>query len=497
MKSKILKVLSIFAGFAMFGVLTAHAQDKATLDLLVKKGVISQADADGVAKSAATPTVVPRMANVQKIQIEGLIQAQYDDLAASDKAVPSNPPATNQLYFRRVMLGAKADLGNDWGGEIMMDFAAIQIADQPKSGLSPQAFPTTASTTGGQQGIQYISQNMFDKIAITKQAPGYGQFEVGYDKTNFIQEEMTPTAALPAIERSIATRYFDEYYGSPTAYRLAFAQRRTGLFWNGTVSQIPGLYYSAALTNGIQSQINFTNVGGMNKIGAWAGAGYKGKSDDLGLTYDFGVNVGYSGDGNSQNHIASSSTAGGTAQNAQSNDTYGYNPYLKLGYGDFSLLTEFFQSVYQNGRSTVPFTSTLLTTPGTTSTAAPYGLNIIPVYKINQDWDIDGRLTYLSTNGRGTDQNGVLWNAPNDNSGSISSATGHVTVGQYGPLFDNAYSVYLGFNWMVSPGVRFSAGVERAYFTGRQTYTAVDGTSNFSGPSTAMNLIRMRLQVAF
>ncbi len=505
MNYNLLKTLSVLTGCALFGVLTAQAQDKATLDLLVKKGVISQSDADSIAKTSGTPIVATKSSTVQKIQLEGMIQFDYNDLTASDDTKNANPVATNQMYFRRVMMGAKVDLGNDWGGEIMMDFAAGQIADQPKSGLSPQAYPTTASTVGGQQGIQYISQDMFDKIAITKQIPGYGQFEAGYDKTNWVQEEMTPTSQLPAIERSIATRYFDEYYGSQTAYRLAFGQRRTGLFWNGTADGIPGLYYSAALTDGIQSQINFTNVGGLDKIGAWTGAGFKGKNDDMGLTYDFGLNLGYSGDGNSQNTIKSSATiyspytglAAPVNQTAQSNDTYGYNPYIKVAVGNFSLLAEFFQSRFENGRSTIPYTSTLLTAQGIDSAAWPYGINIIPVYKITPDLDIDLRLSYLDTNGRGTDQNGVMWNAPNDVAGSINANTGLVTAGQYGPLFDNAKSIYLGFNWALSPGVRFSAGVERVWFNGRQTYTATNGTSDFDGPGTVANNIRAQLTVSW
>jgi len=500
-----LKTLSMLTGFALFGVLTAQAQDKATLDLLVQKGIISQADEDNVAKSTAVPIVTSRSATAQKISLEGLIQFQYDDLTANDKSGLPAPVSTNQMYFRRVMLGMKADLGNNWGGEIMMDFAATQIADQPKSGLSPQAFPTTASTVGGQQGIQYISQNMFDKIAITKAIPGYGTAEAGYDKTNFIQEELTSTAELPAIERSAATRYFDEYYGSQTAYRLAFAQRRTGLFWNGVVPGVPGtLYYSAALTNGIQSQINFTNVGGLNGIGAWTGAGYK--NSVAGLNYDFGMNLGYSGDGNSQNNISSTSVTADHVQVASRNPTYGYNPYIKLAYGNFTLLTEFFQARYTNGRSTIPFTTTNLTSPGITSAAAPFGLNVIPVYKITPDLDAVFRFTYLNTDGRGTDQNGIFWNGPNDNTNSVSGTTGNVTIpaggSAYGPLFNNVMAFYLGFNYKVSAGVRFSAGYEIAELWNRQTYVATgpgvsNGTSTFNGPRTDMGMIRARLQILF
>jgi hypothetical protein len=496
MNYRTLKTLSVLAGCALFGVLTAQAQDKATLDLLVQKGIITQADEDSVAKSAAIVPVNARVATTQKIQLQGLIQFDYNDLTAHDYSGLPQPVSTNQMYFRRVMLGMKADLGNNWAGEIMMDFAATQIADQPKSGLSPQAFPTTASTVGGQQGIQYISQNMFDKIAITKTIPGVGTAEAGYDKTNFVQEELISTAALPAIERSIATRYFDEYYGSQTAYRLAFAQRRTGLFWSGTVPAVDGFYYSAALTNGIQSQINFTNVGGLNGIGAWTGAGYKNKIGGVG--FDFGLNLGYSGDGNSQNNIKST-TAGFTGVNIQTNSrnpTYGWNPYLKLSYGNFNLLTEFFQARFTNGRSTIPFTSTALTAEGVNSAAVPFGINVIPTYDVTPDLQAVFRFSYLNTDGRGTDQNGPMWNAPNDNVNGISS-TGTTTVGGFGPLFNNTMAFYWGFNYKISAGVRFSAGYELAQFWNRQVYTATNGTSQFTGPRTTATNIRAQLQIMF
>jgi len=499
MNPKNLKLLSVLAGCAMFGVLTVHAQDKATLDLLVKKGVITQEEEDTVGKETAMP-VVARVPSTQKVQLQGAIQFDYNNLTAHDNSGLAAPTPTDQMYFRRVMLGMKADLGNNWSGEIMMDFAATQIADQPKSGLSPQAFPTTAGTTNGQQGIQYISQNMFDKIAITKVIPGVGTAEAGYDKTNFIQEELISTTSLPAIERSIATRYFDEYYGSQTAYRLAFAQRRTGLFWSGTAPVVPGtLYYSAALTNGIQSQINYTNVGGLNSLGGWFGTGYKNKVG--GLSYDFGINLGYSGDGNSQNTIKSTDTATAAAeptiQTPARNPTYGWNPYIKLAYGDFDLLAEMFQARFTNGRSTVPFTSTALSVQGVNSAATPLGINIIPTYKITPDLQAVFRFTYLNTGGRGTDQNGVMWNAPNDNVNSISGASGATTIGGFGPLFNNAMAFYWGFNYNVSAGVRFSAGYEIADFWNRQVYTSAVGASQFTGPRTSAANIRAQLQVMF
>jgi hypothetical protein len=89
-----------------------------------------------------------------------------------------------------------------------------------------------------------------------------------------------------------------------------------------------------------------------------------------------------------------------------------------------------------------------------------------------------------------------LWNGPNDVVNGLSGG-GASAPGGLGPLFDDVYSAYIGVNWDVSPGVRFSAGYEFAKFTGRQVYTDAIGTSSFNGPSTSENLIRLRLQIAF
>jgi hypothetical protein len=464
MNYKTLKLLSALAGVSLLGGLSVQAQDKATLDLLVKKGYITQAEADQAGKSAAF-VVVPKSPTTKKLTIEGFLQFQFDNISANGNGGKgANPPAVNQMYLRRSEVGMIGDFGNGWGGELEVDFSATLSADAPKAGLSPQG-----STNN-------IAQNLFEKAVITKKIDGYGMAMAGYTKVNFIQEENTPSTDLLAIERSPLTRYFDEYYGSPTAYRLAFAQRRTGLFWNGVLSNGPlaGTYYGAAITNGIQSNINYGSVGGLNGMGAWLNAGYK--NSYAGLGYDFGLNLGYSSNGNSDNK-----TGDGLAGVNQRNSTWGWNPYLNLTYGGFGLKTEFVQSQYQNGRSTIPETTTT-TAPGATSMASPYGVNITPYYNINDQWQLVARYSYLSTNGRGTNMSDVVWNGPNVN-GSTQ-------------LFDDVSSVYVGFNYFIIPGaVKLSAGYEWAQFTGRQL--VVGGPANFSGPHASENIIRARLQVVF
>jgi len=159
-----LKMLGLAAGFALFGGLTAQAQDKATLDLLVKKGVITQSDADDVAKSSATPIVVtPKDGAVKGLKLEGMIQAQFDMLSTKDNGGGSvTPTSTDEFLLRRVYLGALADMGNGWNAEVLLDMAGTDGANQPKGG------PGVATPVVGATYNPAIGQNYFEKILITK-----------------------------------------------------------------------------------------------------------------------------------------------------------------------------------------------------------------------------------------------------------------------------------------------------------------------------------------
>ena len=72
MNSKLTSIL-LAATFAVSPLL--HAQDKATLDLLVAKGVITRAEADGVSKKAVQ--VSAKEKTTKSIKISGRLQMQY------------------------------------------------------------------------------------------------------------------------------------------------------------------------------------------------------------------------------------------------------------------------------------------------------------------------------------------------------------------------------------------------------------------------------------
>jgi hypothetical protein len=452
---------AVFAAALTLAAAPAHAQDKAILDLLVKRGVITQAEADDAAKSEAV-VVSPKEAAVKKLQLEGMLQVQYDWLTTQDKSPAAHtiqPPSTNQFSIRRAYLGAIADLGNDWGGEILFDFAA---------GAQTSAAPQAQST-----------QNNFEKIIISKKFGDYGSAIFGFQKVNWDQEENTPSSQLKTVERSIATNYFDTPWGGSTTGRLGFGNRHTGVFWNGLIPSVNGFYYGFALTNGIQSTTNFGNsaagTANYNEFAGWANLGYTGKWGNFG--YKFGVNAGYAGDANS---VSGLPLALGYNQN---NAILGYNPYATFTYDNFALAVEFLQAKVQNGRVSGPTAATSVY-----SDAAPYGINVTPSYKINSQWEIAAKYSLLATNGRGTTINPVDRNAQNTFiiPGQVPANTAS--------NFDNAWSAYLGVNYyFIGNDVKLSTGYEFTQFTDRQTITG----GSWNGARADVNGFRTQLQVLF
>jgi phosphate-selective porin len=468
-----LRSVAGLAVLTVFATSFAAAQDKATLDLLVKKGVITQSDADDVAKSAAAPVVVtPKDTAVKGLKLEGLIQTQFDWITTSDKVAGSaNPPATEQFFIRRAYLGALADLGNGWTGEAVFDFAA---------GLK--------NPSGYQSNGSNASQNSFEKIIITKKVDDfYGAVTAGYQKVNFTQEEYTSSAAVKPIERSVVSRFFDEAYKGDTSRRLGFADRHNGIFWDGKLPGT-GLAYGVAVTTGIQNSIAYagstgattsaTYTGGLNRLGTWAYVNYTGTLGDFG--YKAGVNFGYSADGNS---IQASATSPFT----QSNSVWGYNPVLSLTYGKHAQLdAEFIQTSVTNGRQSG--------TVGTALTlASPFGFTVTPSYKINDNWELVARYSYLNTDGRGVAISNVV----------VDGADAPIPAGTAAATFNDVQSYYVGLNWypIGTPSIKFGLGYEFSQFNNRAT--AVTSSANGSvpygltGPRANVSGARARLSLLF
>ena len=355
------KFAGLLAFAALFGGAAVFAQDKATLDLLVKKGVITQEEAEAVAKQSVL-IVGPKEKAVKKLTISGRIHTQFDYISVDDQR--DNAPhleTTQQFMIRRAFVGIAADLGGGVKGEVEMDFAA-----------------GTGSTVQGTGG----TRNLFSKVYASKYFTDIGTLKAGYDKVNFGQEENTSSARMPVVERSLATYFFTGDFNDGSSYRrLGMGNRRTGVFWHGQTNE-KNFTYSAAVTNGQQSVRSFgAGNGGMSY---WFSAAYTGKLENW--DYHAGLNMGYSQNGNS-------------AANDTMRDMWGINPYLTVKSGRFQMPAEFLLASVQKGREDG-------------SDAVPWGVNVTPRYTLCDEFDVVARFSYLDTNGRGLRISDGVRNAP-------------------------------------------------------------------------------------
>ena len=71
--------------------------------------------------------VKPKSKKVTELKYSGRIQAQWDGVGSDDT---SSKEDRNHFYFRRLFLGGHAKLGDNWGGDIVMDFAASPNSEE-------------------------------------------------------------------------------------------------------------------------------------------------------------------------------------------------------------------------------------------------------------------------------------------------------------------------------------------------------------------------------
>ncbi len=260
MAKKSLKWIALLGGVTLGTASVAVAQDgKAVLDALVKKGVLTTEEAAQITKDAKPSTyAMPGSSSVTKLQINGRVQARYDNFTTDDEldGLLGDIPTSGNFFMRRVRLGVKAEFGPDFEGVINYDFLATGALD-----------------------VAYVRYKGFDDHTI----------DVGFKKVNFGVEENTSSASLKAIERSPVTRYFVE---SNNGRRLGGGSRRMGIFTDGTAGNV---FYGAAVTNiERQSDPGFggrSGNPGNSGVALWANGGLKGKFDNG--SYTVGAALGF------------------------------------------------------------------------------------------------------------------------------------------------------------------------------------------------------------
>ena len=123
MKLNTLTKLSALS-LSLFSASALSASDDALLDLLVKKGVLSSAEATEVAaelKDASGVSFSAKGKETIKLRFNGRMHYQYDSLSAEDNG--ADVPSTNHFYFRRLRVGFKATHKNGLYADTVLNFA--------------------------------------------------------------------------------------------------------------------------------------------------------------------------------------------------------------------------------------------------------------------------------------------------------------------------------------------------------------------------------------
>ena len=378
--------------------LAANAQDKALLETLVKKGMLTQQEAAQIAKESVA--VTPAAKSTKSIKIFGGAQGWYswgkNSLKAGDGQGWTDGQSSG-FTLRYVKLGVEADVGGGWTATVVTDF-----------------------------GTEGSSKNYLDKVVASKKIDyDYlnGTLQLGLRKTNMGYEQNMCDFSQLAIERSVATYFFTRDAGKN------FGSRTVGVFWDGNIIQVEGMYYNLAVTSGVSEggTENFiTNAQDSSSLSFWAGMGYKNVAEIKGesLAYDFGLNFGYAPQG--------------ATYDTQKGSVWGINPYATANWRGFTVIAEYFLQQVEDYE----------TRDGCVRT--PMGANLTVAYKMDiGEWGAIEpvvRGSYVSTNGLGIYHQ-------YDNHGDIERTD-----------INQATTLYIGANWYPTQAIKASLGYEFGYY---------------------------------
>jgi phosphate-selective porin OprO/OprP len=280
MKLNTLTKLSALS-LSLFSASALSASDDALLDLLVKKGVLSSAEATEVAaelKDASNVSFSAKGKETIKLRFNGRMHYQYDSLSAEDNGV--DVPSTNHFYFRRLRVGFKATHKNGLYAETVLNFAENDFA-----------------LVTGIAGYKYS-----DALNVG----------LGFQKVPFGFQETTSSSKIKTIERSATNRFF--------ADDIDFSSNHTGVHLKGKLGG--GFSYAAAVVNGVQGE--GSRLGGSsnahNDLAAYGRLQYK---------TDAGLLVGVDAGQNSNNTVIN-------------DDVTAYTAYANYKMGGLDLLGEYF-----------------------------------------------------------------------------------------------------------------------------------------------------------
>lgn len=448
---------------AALSAVASQAQDKATLDLLVKKGVISAEERaktldEAAAARAASGVnrVFPKEDATKRFTIAGYFQTQLENFGYSQTVSgvsTSNYRSQNAFLMRRLYIEFIADVGQGIQGDVVFDMSG-----------------NTA--------------NSIDR-AMVSHTSSLGTIDFGYKKVTWGYEESTLSSLFKAsssklltVERGITNRYWNEQENGSTnaalrsdGRRLGFGAHHTGIHYT-SVANPQGFEYGASITAAAQG---FNNYKGLNDLAGFANVVYNYKhSDDQ--KFAVGLNYGktrYFNAANVSNTMASME---------------GYNPFIQAQFKDWTVYAEYLSTKIKGSADVAN------TNPGDHK---PVGENLTVAYKINENWEAVARYTNLDTDGRGQQiSDGVR------DFGTVGGAGG---AGISGSTFNKSNSYYLGVNYYFSlpvaggatvagPNAKLQLGYERSEF--KDTINTSTGVIT-AGPKATVDAIRLQAQVAF
>ena len=413
---------------------SAFAQDKATLDLLVKKGLITAEERAKTLDEAAKARTASGLNKIfvkedaiKRLTFAGRVQTQYESIGGtttSATGVETKAIDLNNGFMRRLYLGFKADMGEGISAELVNNFA----------------------------------DNTLDKAIFTADSP-YGTFVLGYQKVQWGLEENTSSSKMYTIERSASNRFWNEGVSSSSTGRLGFGARHTGLHYANkyAVDAAQTLEFGASVANAAQGQAN--NSG--NDIGIFANLIYTYKISDTNK-HSLGLNYGTQRD---------TRNAAGTGIGAGLNNATisGFNPYIKSQFDKLIVQAEYIGTTNE-------------AVPGSTPNAVerkPEGFTALAAYKFTDQVEGVVRYSQLDTDGQGATFGGLYRDGSN-----ISG------------VYNKFDSVYVGVNYyFVDHNAKIMFGYEKAKASEGLTATTLGAGTD--ARKVDADIFRLQAQVLF
>jgi hypothetical protein len=431
---------------------SAFAQDKATLDLLVKKGLITAEERaktlDEAAKARSASglnKVFVKEDNAKRLTFSGRVQTQWESIGYSETTASGtvNGIDTNNVLMRRAYLGFKADIGEGVSAELVYNFA-----------------DNSDASTGT------VRAGAFDKAIFTHDS-SMGTFNLGYQKVQWGLEENTSSSKLFTVERSLVTRYWAE---AENGRRTGFGARHVGLHYSNKLALDAAgtLEYGAALVNAKQGY----NTTGINDFGTYANVAYTYKINDNNK-HTVGVNWGKNAD------VAAAGTI--TNFGGSLDEISGFNPYFKSQFDKFVIQGEMQTTkVDQKNAAAANIGG---------AERDPTGYNLILAYKFTDAIEGVVRYSYLDTDGRGIRASDGFRDTVMTNAATGASMSG---------TYNKANSYYVGVNYyFVDHNAKICFGYEKGQLKDTISYQADGSFTTNSANKADVDAFRLQAQVLF